>query len=95
MVKSFNHHAARGWNKTVLKRMILKSNSKLERESLQPNLSAVSINLPKDVSSSPNMLFIHMECSKNDMPKKAVRSIMNATLPNILAELGSSQTTVA
>ena len=36
-----------------------------------------------------------MEYSKKDMPKKAVRSIVNATLSNTLAELGISQTTAA
>ena len=42
-----------------------------------------------------NRLFIHTEYSKKDMPKKAVRSIVNATLSNTLAELGISQTTAA
>ena len=69
VVKLFNRRAARDWSKTVLKRMILESNSNLERESLQSNFSAVSTNLPEDVSSSPNRLFIYMEYSKNDMPK--------------------------
>jgi len=31
-------------------------------------------NLPKDISSSPNRFFIHMEYSKNNWPKKAARS---------------------
>jgi len=34
VVKLFNHQAARGWNKTVLNRMVLESNSKLEKQSL-------------------------------------------------------------
>jgi len=93
-VKLFKRHAARGWNKTELKRIILESNSKLEKQSLQPNLSAMFANPPED-ATSPDRLFIHMEYSKNDMPKKAVRSIVNATLSNTLTELGISQTTVA
>ena len=40
-------------------------------QSLFHNLPAVSTNLSKDVSSSPNRLFIRIEYSKNDMPKKA------------------------
>ena len=63
VIKLFNRHAVRRWNKTVLKRMILGSNSKLEKQylGLQPDLSAVFANLPKDISSSPNRFFIQME----------------------------------
>ena len=68
VVKLFNRHASGGWNNTVLKRIILESNSKLEKQSLQPNLSAMFAYLPEDVPSSPNRLFIHMEYSKNDTP---------------------------
>ena len=36
-----------------------------------------------------------MEYSKNDMPKKALRSIVEATLKDTIDELGVSQITVA
>ena len=38
---------------------------------------------------------LYTEYSRNDIPKKAVRSIVNTTLSNTLAELNISQTTVA
>ena len=97
VIKLFNRHASRGWNKAVLKRMILEQNNKLERQTLLlahpatlPTNSALETTLER-----PNRLFIHMEYSRNDMPKKAVRSIVEATLSNTLEDLQISQTTVA
>ena len=97
MAKLFNRHAARGWNKAVLKRMILESNNKLERQILLPNHpTTLSTNSAlENILESPNRLFIHMEYSRNDMPKKAVRSIVDATLSNTLEEINISQTTVS
>ena len=97
VLKLFNRHAARGWNRTVLKRMILESNSKLERTLLLPRCLTPYTTSPalQNTSSSPNRLFIHMEYSKNDIPKKAVRSIVEATLQETIDELGISQITVA
>ena len=97
VVKLFNRHAARGRNKAVLKRMILENNDKLERQTLLP---AYRTTLPtnsalENTLERPNRLFIHMEYSRNDMPKKAVRSIVDATLSNTLEDLQISQTTVA
>ena len=37
VIKLFNHHAVRGWNRTALKHMILESNSKLEKQLLLPH----------------------------------------------------------
>ena len=36
---------------------------------------------------NPNRVFIHMEYSKNDISKKAVRSIVEATLQETIDEL--------
>ena len=92
--KLFTRHAARGWNKTLLKRIILESNSKLERLALLPRATLPTPPADNPINS-PNRLFIHMEYSKNDMPKKAVRSIVDATLSHTLKELNVTQTTVA
>merc|ERR1711966_82896 len=90
-------HAARGWNRTVLKRMILESNSKLESQLLLPHcFKPPSASAPpENTFGNSNRLFIHMEYSKNDMPKKAVRSIVEATLKDTIDELSVSQITVA
>ena len=77
--------------------MILESNSKLERQILLPHCftpPATSSTL-QNTPNSPNRLFIHMEYNKNDMPKKAVRSIVEATLKDTIDELGVSQITVS
>ena len=50
---------------------------------------------PENILGNPNRLFIHVEYSKNDMPKKAVRSIVEATLKDTIDELSVSQITVA
>lgn len=97
VVKLFGRHAAWGWDKSVRKRMILEASSKLEQKSLLPNYSA---DLPANSTTenflnSPNRLFICMEYSKNDMPKEAVRSIVDATFTETLDELNIIQTTVA
>ena len=72
VIKLFDRHAARGWNRTVLKRMILESNSKLERKLLLPCCLTprATSSPPQNILSSQNRLFIHMEYSKNDIPKK-------------------------
>ena len=77
--------------------MILESNDKLEQQILLPNHLTT---LPTDsalenILEHSNRLFIRMEYSRNDMPKKAVRSIVDATLSNTLEDLQISQTTVA
>ena len=98
VIKLFNCHAARGWNRTVLKRMILEINSKLERKLLLSHCSTLAVTRSphtQNILSSPNRLFIHMENSKNDMPKKALRSIVEATLKDTIDELDVSQITVA
>ena len=98
VIKLFNRHAARGWNRTVLKHMILESNSKLSRKTtLLPHCftpPATSSTL-QNTLNSPNRLFIHVEYSKNDIPIQAVRTIVEATLKDTIDELGVSQITVA
>ena len=91
--KLFKRHAARGWDKTVLKRMILESNTKLERKQLPPLQPATSTS--NNLLDKNNRLFVHMEYSKNDIPKKAIRSIVDATLPTTMEKLGINQVTVA
>ena len=97
VMKLFNRHAARGWNRTVLKRMILESNNKLERKVLLPRCFTppVASSSSENILDSPNRLFIHMEYSKNDMLKKAVRSTVETILKDTIDELGVSQITVA
>ena len=82
---------------SVLKHMILESNSKLERKLLLPRCFTLptTSSPPKIILGGPNRLFIHMEYSKNDIPKKAVRSIVEATLQDTIDEMGISQITVA
>ena len=61
VLKLFNCHAARGWNRTILKRMILESNSKLERNLLLPRCLTpyTTSSPPQNVSNSPG-LAIHL-----------------------------------
>ena len=69
VIKLFNRRAARGWNMSVLKHMILESNSKLERKLLLPRCFTLptTSSPPKIILGGPNRLFIHMEYSKNDI----------------------------
>lgn len=89
MVKLFDRYAVRSWDKSVLKRMILEAKCKLERQSPLPNYSAAlpANSTRENFLNSSNRLFIRKEYSKNDMPKKAVRSIVDATLAETLEEL--------
>ena len=97
VIKLFHRHAARGWNKAVLKHMILEQNDKLERQTLLP---AYTTTLPSNsdletILERPKQAVHSHGIQQKCHVKKAVRSIVETTLSNTLEDLQISQTTVA
>ena len=95
MVKLFNRHAARGWDKTMLKYMIIEANKKSETE-IKTLLPGHSATLPvnsesEDLFNRPSRLFIHMEYSRDVMPKKAMRSFVDGALTKTREKSTSSK----
>ena len=95
-LKLFHRHAARGWNRVLLKDIILKAD-KIIRHKLKnppPTLpEASSASSPEDANKE--LLFLHMEYGQNDLPRKAMREIDDSTCREVFEEMGIKKFVIA
>ena len=95
-LKLFHRHAARVWNRVLLKDIILKADKKIRQQLKNPPPT-----LPEASSASSSedtnkeMLFLHMEYGQNDLPRKAVREIYDSTCREVFEEMGIKKFVIA
>ena len=89
-LKLFRRLAARGWNKVLLKDIILKADKKirLQLENPSPPPAELSPTSPSENNSSRDLLFLHMEYGQKDLPRKAVREIYESTCREVFEGIG-------
>ena len=95
-LKLFHRHAARGWNRVLLKDIILKADKKIRQQLKNPPPTppeACSVSLSEDTNKE--QLFLHMEYGQNDIPRKAVREIYNSTCREVFEEMGIKKFIIA
>ena len=90
-------HVARGWDCALLKRLILEADYKLRLE--PPTLpSPVTPPSPDPalLENSPrDRIFFHAEYGRNDLSRRAIRSIFDDTCREMCESIGITQFTVA
>ena len=90
-------HVARGWDRDYLKRLILEADRKLRLE--PPPLPSPVTPPPPDpalLENSPrDRIFFHAEYGRNDLSRRAIRSIYDDTLRDRLESFGIKQLTIA
>ena len=88
-LKLFHRHAARGWNRVLLKDIILKADKKIRQQlSNPPPAPSEASSASPSEDSNKEQLFLHMEYGQNDLPWKAVRDIYDSTCREAFEELG-------
>ena len=95
-LKLFHRHAARGWNRVLLKDIILKADKKIRHQLKNPPPTlpeACSASSPEDANKE--LLFLHMEYGQNDLPRKAVREIYDSTCREVFEEMGIKKFVIA
>jgi len=90
-------HVARGWDRNYLRRLILEADRKLRLE--PPSLpSPVTPPAPDPslLENSPrDRIFFHAEYGRNDLSRRAIRSIFDDTCREMCESIGITQFTVA
>ena len=90
-------HAARGWGRQQLKRLILDADLKLCQH--PPSLPPAVTPAPPDPllfqNQSADRVFMHVEYGRNDLPRKVVRSIFDLTCKEMCKKIGIDNFTVA
>ena len=90
-------HAARGWGRQQLKRLILDADFKLCQH--PPSLPSAVTPAPPDPllfqNQSTDRVFMHIEYGRNDLPRKVVRSIFDLTCKEMCEKIGIDNFTSA
>ena len=90
-------HVARGWDHDYLKLLILEADRKL-RLQLPPLPSPVTLPPPDPAhleNSSDDRIVFHAEYRRNDLSRRAIRSIYDDTLRGAAKNVGIRQLTIA
>ena len=92
VIKTFQHHVARGWSKATMKEYILKAANRLNL----PQTTTIQSTATQTSPTNKERLFIHMEHHPNDISKKSVRAIYKQYYkPSFESSLGIQQTIIA
>ena len=90
-------HAARGWGRQHLKRLILDADFKLRQQ--PPPLPPAITPAPPDPlllqNQSADRVFMHIEYGRNDLPRKVVRAIFDLTCKKMCEKIGIHYFTIA
>ena len=94
-LKLFTRHVKRGWSRIQMKECILKADARLRL------LASTQTTLPQPTTAathtggttSNQRVFLHQEYCVNDLPRKAVRSILDDTCSGVFKTPGITQVT--
>ena len=93
----YKRHAARGWGRQHLKRLILDADFKLRQQ--PPPLPPAITPAPPDPlllqNQSADRVFMHIEYGRNDLPRKVVRAIFDLTCKKMCEKIGIRYFTIA
>lgn len=93
VITLYKHLLARGWNKDILKKYILESNSKLH--SVPPSTGQTQTNDTTDKPTTKDRLFFHIPYHPNDIPRRRIQQLYQLHCHDAFQTIGINSLTVA